>query len=401
MSVTFSWSAPIESPANATVVVREALLPMLLWPSVPVVREVEQRLTVIDRFAVEAALMMAPVTAADIAEVTGVPQDAVSRIVGRLVGLGLLVPDGVGFVAAETAEEALDRSSVPERQVTRLTFLYLPQGGDLIAYQDGPHRVEPPMLHRMVPETVAPLPPEVAERSLASFLREQLIGGQVIGLPEGIVDVEEEQVDEKQTVPLGCQVYRCAGTVITTDTNVELRLRTTGTTRKQITYKIAGAAGQAAYWSSQAQWTDDIVANWTATGGTVKTTQLGPTRWSLTVDGPAATEAIEAGVGVDLSRAGGLSIQSDDCVTYVDVSFNPADHAASRVFAMQDALLQITSKVIDDLDEETVPDATSAARATYGLTEADLSDAAVHDRLWLDRHYLHVYALRKDFVGYE
>ena len=401
MSATFSWSASIESPTNATVVIREALLPMMLWPSVPVVREVEQRLTVIDRFVVEAALMMAPVAAADIAEVTGVPQDAVSRIAGRLVGFGLLVPDGVGFFATEAAEVALVRSSVPERQATRLTFLYLPQGDDLIAYQEGPRRVEPPMLHRMAPETVAPLPSGATERSLAGFLRERILGGQVIGLPEGIVDVDEEQVDDKQTVPLGCQAYRCAGTVITTDTNVELRLRTTGTTRKQITYKIAGAVGQAAYWSSRAQWTDAVVADWTATGGTVKTTQLGPTRWSLTVDGTAAAEAVEAGVGVNLSRAGGLYLQSDDCVTYLDVSFSPADHAACRVFAMQDALLRITEKVMDDLDEETVSDATSAARATYGLAEADLTDAAVHDQLWLDRHYLHVYALRKDFVGYE
>jgi hypothetical protein len=394
VSVTFSWSAPIKSLRNATVVVREALLPMLLWPSVPVVREVEQRLTVIDRFVVEAALLMAPITAADIAEVTEVPQDAVSRIAGRLVGLGLLVPDGIGLAPAETAAAALGRLSVPERQVTRLTFLYLPQGDDLIAYQDGPHRVEPPMLHRMVPETTSPVPSGTAERNLAGFLRERIVGNQVVGLPEGVVDV----VDEEQTMPLGCPAYRCVGTVVAADTNVELRLRTAGAKRQQTTYKIVGAAGQAAYWSARAEWTDAVVADWTATGGTVKTAQLGPTRWSLTVDGPAAAEA--AAARVDLSRPAGLSMLSDDCITYVDVSFSPADHAARRVFAMQDALLRITSKVTDDLGEDAVPDATSAARATYELTETDLTDADVHNQLWLDGHYLHVYALRKDFVGY-
>jgi hypothetical protein len=394
VSVTFSWTAPIKSPANATVVVREALLPMLLWPSVPVVQEVEQRLTVIDRFVVEAALLMTPVTAADIAEVTGVPHDAVGRIAGRLVGLGLLVPDGAGFAPAETAAAALDRPSVAERRETRLTFLYLPQGDDLVAYQDGMRRVEPPMLHRTTPDTMSPLPPGTAERSLAGFLRERIIGGQVVGLPEGIVDV----VDEEQTTPFGCPAYRCAGTVVTTDTDVELRLRATGTQRRQVSYKIAGAAGQAAYWSARAEWTDAVVADWTATGGTVETARLGSTRWSLTVDGPAAVAAVAA--GIDLSRPAGLSIESDDCVTYVDVSFSAADHAALRMFAMQDALLRITSKVTGDLAEETVPDAASAARAAYGLTEADLSDAAVHDQLWLDGHYLHVYALRKDFIGY-
>jgi hypothetical protein len=392
--MTFSWSAPIKFPKNAAAVVREALLPMLLWPSVPVVREVEQRFTVIDRFVVESALLMAPVTAADIAEVTGVPHDAVSRIAGRLVGLGLLVPDGTGFVPAEAAAAALNRPSLTQRQETRLTFLYLPQGDDLIAYQDGPHRVEPPMLHRMIPETMYPLPSGTSERSLADFLRERIAGGRAAGLPEGTVDV----VDEEQTLPLGCPTYRCAGTIVATDASVELRLRTAGAKRQQTNFKIVGAVGQAAYWSARAEWTDAVVAGWTATGGKVETAQLGQTRWSITVDGPAAAEA--AAAGRDLSKAGGLSMHSDDCVTYVDVSFSPADHAARRVFAMQDALLRITSKVTDDLDEDAVPDATSAARATYGLTETDLTEAKVRDKLWLDGHYLHVYALRKDFVGY-
>lgn len=392
MSVTFRWSAPITSAKDATVVVREALLPMLLWPSVPVELEVHQRLTVIDRFVAEAALMMAPVFAADIAEVTGVPEDAVDRIAGRLVGLGLLVPAGAGFAPAATAAAVLARPTVPERRETRLTFLYLPQGDDLIAYQDGPRRVEPPRLHRMTPEAVSRLPLGAAERSLAGFLRERIAGGRVLGLPDGVVDV----IDEEQTTPLACPVYRCGGTVVTTDAEVELRLRPVAQ-RLRARYTIVGAVGQAAYWSARTEWAG-AVADWTATGGTVEPTRLGPTSWSLAVDGPAATEA--AAAGVDLSGPRGLSMDSEDCVTYVDVAFSPADHAARRVFAMQDAVFRIASKMVDDLDEETVSDAASAARATYGLPEADLTDAAVHRQLWLDRHYLHVYALRKDFAGY-
>lgn len=396
MSVEFSWSAPIDPAKDADVVVREALVPMLLWPSVPVVQEVEQRLTVIDRFIVEATLMMAPVTAADIEEVTGVPQDAVDRIASRLVGLGLLVPDGIGYGPTEIAAAAMvsDRPAVIERQETRVSFLYLPQGDDLIAYRDGPRRVEPPMLHRMVPVSLAPIPPAVSGRGLAPFLMERITEGQVIGLPEGIVDV----VDQGQAVPFSCPVYRCSGTVVSREADVELRLRTSGAKGQQSNYKIVGADGQAAYWSARTGLVEAAVAGWASTGGTVETARLGPVEWSVTVDGPAATEAVAA--GVDLSGSAGLSMQSDDCITYVDVSFSPSDHAARRVFAMQDALLRITSMVVDELVEEAVHNATSAARATYGLAEADLTAAAVHDQLWLDGHYLHVYALRKDFIGY-
>jgi hypothetical protein len=395
VSVTYSWSAPVATPTNASAVVREALLPMLVWPSVPVVREIEERLTVIDRFVVEAAALMTSVTAADIAEVTGVPQDAVGRIAGRLVGLGLLAPADIGYAPTAEAAATLDRPSIVKRQPARLTFLYLPQGDDLIAYQDGPRRVEPPMVHRMPVETNFPLPPRTAGRRLVDFLRERIGRGQVIGLPEGIVDV----VNQDQTLPLGCPAYRCAGAVVGTGTDpgaeVELRLHTASGRH----FKLAGAVGQAAYWAAPATWTnaiDAVVADWTATGGAVERTQVGPTSWVLTVDGLAAAAA----TGVDLSGPAGLSIQADACVTYVDISFSPADHAARREFAMQDAQLRITTKVTDDLAEDAVAEAAAAARATYGLTEEDLPDAAIRDQLWRNGHYLHVYALRKDFVGY-
>lgn len=393
--MTFSWSAPINSQRDATVVIREALLPMLLCLSVPVVREVEQKLTVIDRFVLEAALLMTPVTAADVAEVTGVPQDVVSRIAGRLVRLRLLVPEEIGYAPAESTAEALNRASVLVRQIVRLTFLYLPQGDDLIAYEDGSRRVDPPQLHRAVPHTTASLPPDVAERSLAAFLRERIAAGRVTGLPAGVVDVAETQLDENHRLPLGCPAFRCSGNVVATDTDVELRLRTAGPQRKQINYNITGATGQAAYWSSRAEWTGAAVEAWTATGGTVESVRTGPTQWSLTLDGPAAEAAPD---GIDLSNPGGLSTRTDDCVTYVDVSFVPADNAARRVFAMQDALLRITSKVPDELEDDVVAEAAASARARYGLTAADLDDAAVHDQLWIKKHYHHVYALRKDFV---
>lgn len=397
MSATFSWSAPIRSPKNATVVVREALLPVLLWPSVPVVREVEERLTIIDRFVMESAELVAAVTAADITEVTGMPPDAVDRIAGRLVTLGLLVPDGPGYTTTDAAAEtlALDRPAVKKPQETRLTFLYLPQGDDLIAYQEGPRRTEPPALHRTDPTGPFPLPPDIAGQSRAGYLRERIAAGRVVGLPEGIIDV----VDDEQVMPLGCPVYRCTGAVVGIGAATELRLRTIGgKKRQQVNCTIAGAAGQGGYWSAQAGWVEAAVAGWTATGGTVQPVRMEPARWALTMDGPAATAA--AGAGIDLSQPAGLSMRSEVCVTYVDVSFHPADRAARRVLALQDALLRITSQVADNLDEDTVSDAASAARAAYDLDEVDLTDDDVRDRLWLERHYLHVYGLRRDFAGY-
>lgn len=395
MTRTFRWSAPNRSaPRNATVVVHEALLQVLSWPAVPVIQQFEERLTVIDRFILEAAGLVTAVTAADVAEVTAVPADAVERIVGRLVALGVLVVDGAGVTATEKAAEALTRNAVIKHQTIRLTFLYLPKGDDLIAYQDGPRRAEPPMLHRAEPETNAPVPPEIAGQSLADFLRDRVVAGRVIGLPEGVVDV----VDEEQVVPFGCPAYRCTGFLVGDGGDAELQLRMTGGNRQSIKCTITGAVGQVGYWAARTGSIEAAAVDWTATGGTVRQVQVEPAVWSLTLDGPAARAAAVG--GRDLSGPAGLLIGSDDCVAYVDVSFHPADQAARRVFALQDALLRITSKVVDDLAEDAVPVALDAARAAYGLAEVDLTDDDVLDRLWLDGHYLHIYALRKDFAGY-
>jgi hypothetical protein len=290
-----------------------------------------------------------------------------------------------------------DGPTLTRRRPARFTFLYLPEGDDLIAYREGTRYEEPPMFHQVSPhEQLAPLGTTSTQRRMADFLQWRIDHKHVVGLPGGTVDV----VDDGREIPVACPVYECAGGVVESDSGVELRLHSEGLRNRRVHYTIIGAEGQAAVWSTRAGWTDAAVAEWTTTGGSVAATRTGRTAWSLAVDGLAAAEAVTR-AKVDLGRPGGLTTNRTGTVaTYLDVSFTPADQAARRVFAMQDALSRITSTVADSVTDDALTEAVSTAASAYGLGEDDLTEEAVRDRLWLDGHFLHVYALRKDFVGY-
>lgn len=396
VTALFDWSAPVRTPRNASLVIRDALVPMLLWPSVLVTRRVDQDLTVIDRFVVEAALALSPMRAEDVEEVTAVPRDAIVRIAGRLAGLGLLRAEDDGYhPVAPAALTALERRAIPEYRPTHLTFAYLPQGDDLVAFAPGSGRPDPPLLQKASPAGVAPMPPEIAERNRAEFLRERISGGRVAGLPDNIVDA----VAGQDLVPLVCQAYRCRGHVRSSGADVTLVLRVLDASGGQAAQcVIPGAIGQVARWAALAAQASTAGEAWRAAGGQVSAAQETATTWSYTLDGSAAEAAGRGGVA--LSRPAGLSIRDDDCVVSVGARFAPADPAAARVFALHHAVRAVADTQPAKLDAAALATATAEAREAFGLADAELRVAEVEGRLWKDGHYQHVYAMRsaRDFA---
>jgi hypothetical protein len=255
------------------------------------------------------------------------------------------------------------------------------------------------MLHQIGPSSNAPLSEDLAGRTVAGFLRDRLLGDPPIpGLPEDIVDVVDMTSPDgsKPTVPVAAPVYRCTGWVARTGQDTELGLSATGSRRRPLG-TIRGAAGQGGYWMRHAGSVADAAARWTATGGTVRAQRESALHWTVTLTGPAADAAADE---TNLSRPAGLSTRTLDCVTYVDITFRAADHAARRVFAQQDAQLRLTARVPDDLPADAARAAVAAARERYELSEADLTEENVLDLLWRHGNYRHIYALRGDFAGY-
>jgi hypothetical protein len=396
VTIRLEWSAPVRPPGNASVVIRAALVPMLLWPSVPVTRRVDQDLTIVDRFIVEAALSLSPMRAEDVAEVTGIPPEAIARVAGRLTGLGLLRADGDSYrPLEEAARTALARQTVAEYRTAYVTFLYLPQGDDLFAFPPGPGQPDPPLLKKAPPVAAAPVPARIAGRNRAELLRERIVGGRVAGLPEDIVDA----VDGEDTVPPVCQAYQCRGHVRSQGDDATLVLRMFDGAGKSVAQcTLAGAAGQAARWAALAAQAGSVGQRWESAGGAVAAVQEADTTWSFTLDGIAANAAARDGVA--LSKPVGLAVHDDDCVVYVDATFAPADPVARHVFALHHAVRAIADTAPAQLHPDAVETATAAARKAYELDDNALTGTDVADRLWNERHYRHVYAVRssRDFA---
>jgi hypothetical protein len=398
----FVWTGSDSVPRNASVVIREALVPMLLWPSVPVLRRIYEELTVVDRFVAEAAVALAPMRAEDVEEVTTIPRDAVVRIAGRLVGLGLLRAEGADYHPVEEAvRNALRQRAVPEERRGSMTFLYLPHSDDLIAFPVGPGLSRPPLLQKADPAEVAPLPRELAGARRADVLRARIQSGRAAGLPPEVVDVLDDPTDD--ALPPSCPAYRCRGHVKSGDDGRLVLEVLDRDGKKTAQWTLSGATGQAAQWIALASRAADAGAAWTADGGTVQVRQDEPAAWTYALDSGAAQAATRD--GVRLGDPAGLEIhdgdrrEDDRVVVVVNARFEPLDRRATRVFALDDAIHAVVDQDPAGVSADSVARATAAARARYGLAPDALTGAEVTESLWTGRHYRHVYGLRaaKDF----
>ncbi|MBV9445614.1 MAG: hypothetical protein JO345_06925 [Streptosporangiaceae bacterium] len=389
MTVGFEWRGQPHIARTASVQIREALLPMLMWTSVPVTRRVDQDLTIVDRFILEAALALAPMRAEDVEEVTAIPRDAVLRIVGRLAGLGLLRADGTGFVAVEEqVSAALQQRAVPRYIPAYLTFLYLPDGDDLIAYASGQGQAAPPILHRAEPVSDRAFPSGFGDRPLADFVRDRIRERRIARLADDIVDASPESAVR---IPPACPVYRCAGHVRRAGDDVTLVLELKSTTGKKDRCALPGAVGQAALWEAAASRAPEVAQTWE---GVVVPAQESATRWRFTLDRLSAGAAVRAGVAV--SRPAGLSITVPPaCVAEVEVAFSPADTDAAQVFALDHAIREVTDTEHTRLRGDAATLAAARARQEYGLADDAVTTADVEHRLWDDACFRHVYALRE------
>jgi hypothetical protein len=150
---------PPDVTGEPLVIITEALLPIFTWMDVPLVRAVEQKLSAVERFLIEAALGLGDLDAEDVEELTGLPEEATRRIAGHLCEISVFTAGDGRYVADEEAAVAtLSRETLVELRPDVLTFLVLPRTGEALAFEHKQGRTAPPQLHRLDPVASAPLP---------------------------------------------------------------------------------------------------------------------------------------------------------------------------------------------------------------------------------------------------
>jgi hypothetical protein len=393
---------PPDVADEPVVVITEALLPVFDWINVPVVRAVEQKLSAVERFLIEAALHLGDLDVEDIEELTGLPEEATRRIAGHLCEISVLSAGDGRYVANEEAALAtLTRESLVELRRDVLTFLVLPHSGDALAFEHKQGRTAPPQVHRLDPVASAPVPGTYRDATQTAMLRTLVEARQMADLPDDVVEIAEPTGETP--VPDLCPVYRYAG-------RLRLRsgqLRATGHVygergEDRVPLDLSKADRLVEYWLDQAELlhvaeTFQVVCQEIGCSpADTKARRAGASHWEFQINSSAARDLTLR--GVHLCRAGGLELLSPDRTTAIEVvaSFEPADPEAATAFAVDAAADMLEELPPDSLTPGDLSQAVVTACAAYQVEPGPETEHEVRTRLWTrGRHYL-VYKLRAD-----
>jgi hypothetical protein len=404
---------PPATGPDTLAVVSDALLPMLWWRDVPVLREQRQALTPLERFVLETALALGSVGAGEFAEIVSLPGRVLAGGASRLIAGGALFRDGDAYtVVPETAARALTQQMVTRRQRSTADFVLLPRSGDLLAVTKpkGRNWLRDLDQERPHPAANAPMPGELWTETRARYLSARLHAATVAGSDRDVAEVVIPD-DDKPLAPAAdgkvigvCPAYRCRAEVVRGSATEPVihavvtgkpgRRRRRNAEPAEIEIDLSGADRLAATWLALADALDDPDTRqvaWREIGppaardGTLPlpdARRRAPGQWDFLVTGPAASAL--AGDGRDLTQPAGLAVEGDEAVIELTCWFFPADDEARALYARDHAiagLLPTSDTLAADLQ--------AACQAT------GLPAAALRERIWQLGHYRLAYALRE------
>lgn len=420
--------------SRAHLVVTQALLPILPWRSVPVLRERRVELTVLEKFVLEMALALGTVEPADFAEVTSLPPNVLAGAAWRLISSGTLQPRGGSYgVDPEKAATALRQQAVRKLVHSKASFALLPRTGDLLAVvgRDGGWLRE--LEQKLAPDRQAPLPEPLRTATRAAFLAERIRTGTVASLEADIVDVPapvgadpplatSAQHGDQPSLPL-CPVYLCRAEIRDSEAGAQV-IRAVAVGKRQrgssgdpaemveVEIDLTGAHGLAAEWLKLADSLEDpvtLLAAWRelVAGGSAAGQVLGgaqPTldgacrrgagRWDLIVNGKAAQVLCDQ--ARPLREPVGLAIEAEAAIIHLTCTFFPSDDMARALFARDDVIKRLLTA------QQAAQDFPAACRDEanfYPGADDILAPESVLERIWQLGHYHLIYILReyKDF----
>ncbi len=415
--------------------VSQALLPLMHWRGVPVLREHYAELTVLEKFVLEMGLALGGVEPGDFTEITSLPATVLAGAAWRLISSGTLWPRGGSYgIDPDKAAAALRRQAVRRLVRAKASFALLPRTGDLLAAagQDGGWLRE--LEQKLSPDRLAPLPRSLWTATRNAFLSERIRAGAVAGLDTGIVDVpaaggadpplaELSKNTEPATAPV-CPVYLCRAEVQSSGTAAQVtsafaygKPQRKGKDRDpaeatEIEIDLTGARHLAAGWLELADALTDpptLLAAWNelatrqplATDGSPDdqppldgARRRGLGSWELLVGAETAQRLCAQ--GRSLTDPVGLAIEADEAVIHLSCTYVPSDDTARALFAREDVIERLLAA--RQPGKEVPRACRDAARHHPGMDQV-FSEESVLDRIWQLGHYHLIYALRehKDF----
>ena len=323
----------------------------------------EQKLSAVERFLIEAALGLGDLHVEDIEELTGLPEEATRRIAGHLCEISVLTAGDGRYVANEEAALAtLTRESLVELRPDVLTFLVLPRSGEALAFEHKQGRTVPPQIHRLDPVVSAPVPDTYRDTTRTAMLRTMIEARQVADLPEDVVEIAEPEGEKP--VPDVCPAYRYAGgSACAPARSGQPGTSTVSAARTGYRSTCPDAGRLVDYWRNQAELLylaemfQAVCREIGCSPADASARRAGASHWAFEVSSAGARDLARR--GVRLCRPGGLELLSPDQITKIEVvaSFEPADSDAAITFAVDAAA---------DMLEELPPDSLIPGRPQPG-----------------------------------
>jgi hypothetical protein len=405
-------------------VVSNALLPVLGWRDVPVLHEVREELTVLERFVLEMALSLGTVSAEDFAEVVTLPRQVLAAGATRLIAAGALHLVGNGYqVEPTTATRALQEQRIRRPRLATADFVLLPRTGDLLAVPPAKKSwLRQLELARVAPVRNAPIPPELWNQRRSGYFATRVRTGTATLLDTEIVDVPIPENDPLLVTNNGnaaskaqlCAAYDCRAEV-TSDKRgqhtvraviygkprhrrnasgsgqanglVEVPIQLTGA-QNLVSEWLTLAAGLADQATQRAAWQEICPADGAQLFGSVR--RRGPMEWEFSLtEGTALALARNRR---PLDQPVGLTLENDEAAVQLVGWLVPDDDEARVLFARDRAISQLLTAT--DPAAELVTICKSAA-TSLRLSGGRLVPQDIRDRAWELAYYRLAYALRE------
>lgn len=179
----------LSAPDNARAVVREALIPLLVWQDVPVHVLKPRRLGRMETFLLEAGLRLQPLNLQELSAITSLPLDVIAQSAAKLRRRQVFREAAPGLYVVDDAEarKSLETRNIAEEELISMNFVYLPQQDQVIADPEltgslvaatkklrGPRRA--PLLQQQSPSM-----------GVSNFLSNRIEAGRILGTPYQIL----------------------------------------------------------------------------------------------------------------------------------------------------------------------------------------------------------------------
>lgn len=402
--------APHELPASEGVsaIVREALVPLIVWSDVPVRLLKPRRLGRMEAFLLEAGVALGRFELAELEDATSVPANVIATSAGKLLRQGTFVEiaPGVYEVDGERSRLILDARHVEEEHHARIDLAYFPRQDEVIADEALTGRLLQIVKKLRAPRQAPFLAHIDRGESVRDFIAKRVAEGRMLGSPYTILDVDEWPKHPSWPKLSPCYYarghVRGAGAAVTAEVSLWGHERRKSRTREyhSADVRLDGSVG--------------LIHEWLALSSRFSTAfrggveglppfspaygvPLGSCQWRV---GIYHTDAAALATDHWLTETLPISICSPTAKVDVRLLLDPADEGAAELFALDAVAQRVEARRRPHADAEFSEHLRGARERYPSATLRGLSRARVEERLWSLKRFMAVYAQRvqEDFA---